>query len=243
MRVLIFIYCWHMNDRQKDILAFVINEYIKSAQPVGSALLSEKADFGLSSATYRNELATLETDGYLMQPHTSSGRVPTEKAYKLYADEYLNRLKFIDKPERSLKLQFKDEMSSNEMLKEVAKQLVAKSDEAVIVSFDKESLYYTGLSNLFAKPEFADQKDIVNVSSTMDHLEGIIGKVLEQVKDVEVLIGSNNPFGSQCATVIGKYHLKNGQEGMFAVLGPMRMDYEKNIGLVQNVRLLLEGGE
>jgi len=231
-----------MNDRQKEILAFVINEYIKSAQPVGSALLSEKADFGLSGATYRNELSALETEGYLIQPHTSAGRVPTEKAYQMYVEAYLNRYKFTDRPDRSLKLQVRDEISSNEQLKEVARQLVEKSHETVIVAFDKESLYYTGLSNLFAKPEFADQNQVVSLSNAMDHLDTLIGKMFDQVQDLEVLIGSNNPFGNQCSTVIGKYHTKDGKEAMFAVLGPMRMDYEKNIGLVQNVRLLLEGG-
>lgn len=232
-----------MNDRQKEILTFLINEYIRSAQPVGSGLLSEKSEMDLSPATYRNELVVLEEEGFLVQPHTSAGRVPTERAYKYFVDECLDNKKILkgtSAPEFKLAMKEKD---TELLLKLVAKQIVERSDEAVIVAFDKNNVYYTGLSKLFAQPEFKDQASVVSLSSLVEGMDGVIDKVFDRVSDLEVLIGSNNPFGNSCSTIVGKYKLKNNTTGMFAILGPMRMDYEKNIGLVNSVKALLEGLE
>ncbi len=75
-----------MEDRKKAILEEAICRYIETAEPVGSKLLAENTALNVSSATIRNELSELERDGYLAQPHTSSGRVPTDKGYRFYVD-------------------------------------------------------------------------------------------------------------------------------------------------------------
>ncbi|NCB73367.1 MAG: heat-inducible transcription repressor HrcA [Clostridia bacterium] len=80
-----------ISDRKKKILTAVIEEYIASAEPVGSKTIAELGDLDLSSATIRNEMAELTTMGYLEQPHTSAGRVPSPKAYRLYVNELMNR--------------------------------------------------------------------------------------------------------------------------------------------------------
>ena len=229
-----------MNERQKEILAFLINEYIKSAQPVGSHLLTEKSGLDLSSATFRNELAVLEEEGFLEQPHTSSGRVPTEKAYNYYVETFLTKKEFDTSDTQSFKLALKKEFDGDSVLKSVAKELVAKSQQAVIVAFDKQNVYYTGLSQLFAQPEFASQDDIVSLSSVVDRLDDVIDKVFDDIDDIQILIGSSNPFGNACSAIVGKYTFKNGKEGMFAILGPMRMDYKKNFKLMGEVKQLVE---
>lgn len=76
-----------LDGRKKAILKAVIEEYIMTAEPVGSRTIAKNHELGLSSATIRNEMADLEDLGYLMQPHTSAGRVPSEKGYRLYVDE------------------------------------------------------------------------------------------------------------------------------------------------------------
>ncbi len=78
-----------MNERKRKILHSIINEYIKSAEPIGSRHIAKNLDFGLSSATIRNEMADLEEMGYLEQPHTSAGRVPSDKGYRLYVDSLM----------------------------------------------------------------------------------------------------------------------------------------------------------
>ena len=79
--------CSVLEDRKATILSAVVEEYIKTALPVGSARIAGSHEIDVSSATVRNELANLEEQGYLMQPHTSAGRVPTEKAYRFFVDQ------------------------------------------------------------------------------------------------------------------------------------------------------------
>src|SRR3954449_9252611 len=80
-----------LTARQREILARVVEEYIATGQPVGSRYLVERAGLSVSSSTVRNELAELEARGLLTHPHTSAGRVPTEQAYRLHAEELLAR--------------------------------------------------------------------------------------------------------------------------------------------------------
>lgn len=75
-----------LDDRKASILRAVVQEYIETAQPVGSGRISQAPGVDVSSATVRNEMATLETEGYLVQPHTSAGRIPTEKGYRYFVD-------------------------------------------------------------------------------------------------------------------------------------------------------------
>ena len=75
-----------LDERKASILRAVVEEYIKSAQPVGSGLVADAPGVSVSSATVRNEMAALETDGFLTQPHTSAGRIPTEKGYRYFVD-------------------------------------------------------------------------------------------------------------------------------------------------------------
>ena len=82
-----------LSERKKRILAAVVDAYIDTAEPVGSKAIAENAGLGCSSATIRNELAELVAMGYLEQPHTSAGRVPTAKGYRLYVNELMDKQK------------------------------------------------------------------------------------------------------------------------------------------------------
>ena len=82
-----------ITERKKKILAAVVDEYIRTAEPVGSKMLAERAGLGCSSATIRNELAELVNMGYLEQPHTSAGRVPTPLGYRMYVNELMQKQK------------------------------------------------------------------------------------------------------------------------------------------------------
>ena len=78
-----------LSERKKKILEVIIRDYINTAEPVGSRTLSKRCNLGVSPATIRNEMADLEEMGYLIQPHTSSGRIPTQQAYRYYVDEIM----------------------------------------------------------------------------------------------------------------------------------------------------------
>ncbi|MFW5780729.1 MAG: heat-inducible transcriptional repressor HrcA, partial [Bacillota bacterium] len=75
--------------RKKAILKVIIDDYIKAAEPIGSRTVARKHELGLSSATIRNEMADLEEMGYLTQPHTSAGRIPSDRGYRMYVDELM----------------------------------------------------------------------------------------------------------------------------------------------------------
>ena len=82
-----------ISERKKKILGALVDEYIKTAEPVGSKAIAGVADIGCSSATIRNELAELTALGYLEQPHTSAGRIPTPAGYRMYVNELMEKQK------------------------------------------------------------------------------------------------------------------------------------------------------
>lgn len=85
-----------LNERKLNILKAIVKDYIETAEAVGSRTLSKKYELGVSAATIRNEMADLEELGYLIQPHTSSGRIPSEKGYKLYVDYLMSECELND---------------------------------------------------------------------------------------------------------------------------------------------------
>ena len=89
-----------LSDRRQIVLRALIEEYIARALPVGSRTLVERYNLGISSATVRNELSLLEEMGYLAQPHTSAGRIPTDFGYRAFVDELLSEKRSLDNGER-----------------------------------------------------------------------------------------------------------------------------------------------
>ena len=89
-----------LDNRKRRILQAIIDDYIDTAEPVGSRTIARKHELGLSSATIRNEMADLEEMGYLEQPHTSAGRIPSDKGYRLYVDELMQVKELTDEETR-----------------------------------------------------------------------------------------------------------------------------------------------
>src|SRR3989338_5301557 len=177
-----------MNDRQKELFHNIVLEHITTAKAIGSEFLVKKYNLEVSSATTRNDMAELEAEGLIYQPHTSAGRVPTERGYNYYVANYLS----------------------------------------------KNNTYYTGLSNLLSQPEFADFNLIYRLTEVVDNFDEVLDGLYDKIKDIEIKIGKDNAFSSDCASILTK---KSGK--VFGLIGPMRMDYERNLGLVTFVRELL----
>jgi heat-inducible transcriptional repressor len=92
-----------LDERKKAILKAIIDDYIDTAEPIGSRTIARKHELGLSSATIRNEMADLEMLGYLAQPHTSAGRVPSDKGYRMYVDELMDLVKLTNEEIRCIR--------------------------------------------------------------------------------------------------------------------------------------------
>ncbi len=225
-----------MDKRKELILKTIIKEYIKTAMPIGSEGLVEKYNLDISSATVRNEMADLEEAGYIAQPHTSAGRIPTEKAYNFYL-ENLSEKKLSESEAKIFKeiLAKKEEMS----FKQAAKIMAKISGNAIFWAFHKHNLYYTGVSNLLHQPEFSQADMIYDISGLIDRLDEIIGRIFNDLKfGTQIMLGAKNPFGAYCSVIITKYRLGD-NVGLVGVLGPMRMNYEKNLALVKFINDIL----
>lgn len=220
-----------MNERQELILATIIKEYIKTGVPVSSQSVVSNYGLDISSATVRNEMADLEECGFIVQPHTSAGRVPTEVAYGWYVKN-LGHGKISAKDSKILEEKWGG--YEPEALKRVAKTLAELSGLAVFWAIHRHNVYYTGLTNLLSQTEFR-QDLLYGLSSIIDSLDEIVNDYFQQMApEPRILIGSDGPFGNFCSAVLTKYKVGE-HEGAFGILGPLRMDYERNLILMKFV--------
>ena len=230
-----------MDSRQELILKLIVDEYIRSAEPVASRWISENSGLDISPATARNDMAALEKDGYIHQPHTSAGRVPTEKAYIYYLQRFL---KHEDRPcgEGHFQRMSKKKCDEEAALKTLARELVNMSGETAIVAFGPNSSFYTGVANLFQKPDFGDLEVVRALSGMVDRFDEIVAQIFERVeREPQVMIGSKNPFGKEMSAILVKYTLPNHHVGILGLVGPMRMDYSRNLQLLEEAADLLDG--
>lgn len=121
-----------LTDRKKKILQAIIRNYLETGEPVGSRTISKYTDLNLSSATIRNEMADLEEMGYILQPHTSAGRIPSDAGYRLYVDEMMSeKIKEVDELKGEL---LEKEEKLDHLLKQTAKLLATNTNYATMVS-------------------------------------------------------------------------------------------------------------
>ncbi len=228
-----------MNPRQQAILKLVIDEYIRSAEPVGSKFLSESPGLDVSPATVRNDMAVLEEEGFLRQPHTSAGRVPTEQAFFYYLRHFVHS----ERPsssQKTLKNALREE-DQERSVKALAKAMAEISGETAIVAFDPEWSYYAGVANLFQKPEFANLELVQSLSAMLDRFDEVVGEMFDAVsREPQVLIGRENPFGENMSAIVVKYRLSPTHFGIIGLVGPTRMNYAKNLGIIEEVKDLLD---
>jgi transcriptional regulator of heat shock response len=175
-------------------------------------------------------MAELEDSGYIVQPHTSAGRIPTLLGFQHYVEGLETDEKLSVKDENNLdKL---DLSGDRENIKVLAKKLAEMSNDAVVVGFSPFDVYHTGLSNLFSQPEFLDNELVHSMSQVIDGLDNIMEQIYQTAGDnSEIVLGDNNPFGDSCSAIVSKMVFDDG-EIVVAILGPMRMDYSRNLGLV-----------
>lgn len=241
-----------MTNRQEALLASIINEYVETAEPVSSKFLEKHGDFGVSSATIRAEMNELERMGYLAQLHTSGGRVPTEKAYRFFVDNLTSEESY------DLPMEYKRRISKTisgagdnprDINKAVAQVLSALSDNLVIAGVPEEDDFFkVGLSGLFEMPEFREFEKAFRLTSFFDEFEGAFRQFEKEFwgqesipfiknweEDIRVLIGRENTFGEikDETVMFARYSLPHDYSGSLTMIGPIRMDYCKNIGLIK----------
>jgi heat-inducible transcriptional repressor len=235
-----------LSNRQTQLLDFIIREYVKTAEPVGSALVCEKGDFKLSPATIRNEMSELEDRGYLIQPHTSAGRIPSDRAYRWFVNKLIEDGQYeVDSRSKRKIDQAVEEAAPDprRVSRSAAQALQELSDHLVIANVEQSNDFYkTGLSSLLEFPEFREFGRMFQLADFFDHFDRMFGRLereffggTPEVRNFNVLIGRENPMRNiQDETVIiVRHRLPQGNVGTLTIIGPTRMNYRKNIGLVQ----------
>jgi heat-inducible transcriptional repressor len=225
-----------------------VREYVESATPVSSALLAERYDFELSPATLRAEMLSLEEKGYLFQPHTSAGRIPTDAGFRYFVDELMEERALSLREQKTLQSEVLKLKAQNKMLaRQTAKLLSLMSDNLALSGLiDSEDFYKSGTQKLLSKPEFNNLDSVCALAEVLDYLDENVEELWRRVgKDerVAIFIGSESPIGGagECSMVVSRYNLESGEEGMLAIIGPKRMEYSRNVSLVEYFKKLLGG--
>jgi heat-inducible transcriptional repressor len=231
-----------MNKRQEKILKLVVKEYIKTAEPVSSQYLTEKYNLDVSSATIRSDMVDLTEEGYLLQPHTSAGRVPTEKAYHFFIKE-ISEPKLPSPVEKKIEKIFLENKKDN-TLEELGKFLSLVSKNVSLLFF-QEAMIWQGLSLIFSQPEFYELNEVLEFTKAFEEIYDSLRDNLfetedffqDSKEDIKVFIGKENPFVpvEDLSLVMGGW-----DEGIIGILGPRRMDYYRNIALIKKAKKLIQ---
>ena len=230
-------------NRKLRVLEAIVREYLKSAEPVGSGTLVEKYSLQVSSATIRNDMADLTEHGLLEQPHTSAGRRPTEQGYRVFVREFVGEGERLvdDLVQQIIAATCEMAQRRETAARDFARYMAQLTGETVFVSFGDGSAYLTGMSNLFSKPEFREPGLVREFSDMFDRFDELAADMLQHMdRELVVMIGDENPFCSHLSSVVAKWESEDALVGLFGVIGPTRMDYELNVGLMRTIREELE---
>ena len=166
------IFMVELTDRQIKLLKVIIEEYIETAEPVGSQMLDKKHNLGVSPATIRNEMVKLTQNGFLKQPHTSAGRVPTPMGLKFYIQNLMQQKEMSVTDEVRVKEQMWDfRQKTDKLLREATKVLADKTHTLAISTNQDGDIYYAGTANLLDTMEFYDMVMTRSLLSVLDQFD------------------------------------------------------------------------
>jgi len=227
-----------LSIRQTQLLKAIIDEYIDTAEPVGSVNLERKYNLGVSPATIRNEMSTLTEKGFLRQPHTSAGRVPTPIAMKFYINQLMDEKAISVTDEVHAKESIWDSRDNIlELLNEATHNLSDKTDLLAIAVLDDGTIASYGHSTLFHNPEFYDYQvvqSLFNVIEERKRMHKLFFEHLTGMTPIEVLFGEElgwdffEPIG-----IVASRFQAGSHEGAIGVLGPARLNYSRVIPMVR----------
>ena len=232
-----------ISDRQERILQDLIEEYISTARPVSSELLEQRCHLGLSSATVRIEMQRLADMGYIFQPHTSAGRIPTNKGYRFFVNAcfavHNDKNPFFDEAFFEDIEQIKEQAQDTvQCIEQVSKVLAAAANNLVLIYLpDKGFIWKAGFKGVFQNPEFRE-------TDCLEHFLGIVESLEDDIKEfdssaaaIEVFIGKEKSIlkSPDFSVVVSRAYFPPDGAGIFTILGPTRMSYERNIELASTL--------
>jgi heat-inducible transcriptional repressor len=229
-----------MTERQQQILCSIVEQYAEVASPVGSSLLAKL--FKVSSATIRAEMVELERLGLINQPHTSAGRVPTDKGYRFYVNN-LSEEKTSSgerRAEHALSARVQHGGLPERTIRNAVDTLVELTHNLGLATIGNQ-LYISGLSNLFGQPEFSQAAQVQQVAGLLDNLEPWLHEAAPN-QPLSVFIGRENPIGrtAGCSLIISRFRSPYSDRSYIGMLGPTRQSYRDVMQLVRHAGQALE---
>ncbi len=215
-----------LSNRQREILKSAVFQYIQTAQPVSSQLLEEHSSLDVSPATIRSELQALGEMGFLLQPHISSGRVPTDRGYRFFVDEIYEEEKL------DLLSEIED---SFDFLKTITRELARASSHLVMAHIPTHRfLFKEGWEGVLSEPEFQNRESLASFTKFLGDVEEHV-KDLQVAGSIDIYIGGENPYSKigDFSVLISKLPVR--ETGFVALIGPKRMPYKRNIKLLQKI--------
>lgn len=246
-----------LKERQKSILKSTVEFYIKTAKPVASkdlldeferephaqACSTSTAWVNLSPATIRNEMLKLDEFGYLEQPHTSAGRVPTDSGYRFFVDDLDNL--YLEKNEAKTIEDVFREYREDDFIKNLGATISSISKTFSMVGiFDKDILYETGFSEIMDEPEFNDSQEVKNFGKLADLANRDIYSLINSYarEDEHLFIGGENPWKEafSYSILMAPWHHGN-LSGFFTIIGPKRTNYSKHKAISKHIKNISHG--
>lgn len=235
-----------LTQRQIDILRNLIEEYINTAEPVGSETLEKKHNLSSSPATIRNEMVRLTELGYLKKPHTSAGRVPTPSGMKFYVQQLMKEKELSVTEEVAVKEKLWDYRDREQkFFKELTKALSDKTGTIAVVATENGETFCSGFAKILDMPEFFDidiTKTLLSAIDEFDYLDSIFSNFNEGEEEVHVLLGED--LGPKLPTSYGfvfrHFQTPMHLAGEVGVLGPVRLNYTYIVPTVRYFGNLIE---
>jgi len=234
-----------LSARQTQILKALIDEYIETAEPVGSEALDKKYNLGVSPATIRNEMSALTKAGYLKQPHTSAGRIPTSVAMKFYIDQLMEEKQMSLAEEVKAKEDVWDVRDDfDQLLTEATHALAERTKNIAVAATDEGRLWHSGYSNIFSNPEFFDIKACSSLFSFIEEAGRIHELFFERPlsgSPIDVFFGEELGWPDLLPVgVVATHFSAKGRKGVISVIGPVRLSYPTVIPVLRYFRNLIE---
>jgi len=227
--------------RQKDILETIVEQYIKTAEPVPSGELERKGDFGIRPAMLRIEMEKLEKAGYLSQPFISAGRIPTDKAYRLFVNNLLIRKEQRIGHKRSTEKikQFTGAKEDRPKATQELTRIISELTSSLVLSYlPEENLFFKeGWSQIIREPEFENSHVFESFVRMIDSWEKDIIPEMDFSGEIKIFIGKENPSqkSQDFSAIAGNLLLPDKEKGVMAIFGPKRMEYDRNIDIINSI--------
>jgi transcriptional regulator of heat shock response len=226
-------------DRRLEILRAIVDEYVETQEPVGSKAIAEKRALGISPATIRNEMAVLEEEGFITQPHTSAGRIPTDRGYRLFVDK-LSAVKPLSTAERrAIETFLEGAHDLDEVVKRSAKLLADITKQVAVVKYPKigdssgrEMMAISGTANLARSGEDLGPA-LSPILEALEEQVVLLRLLSDAHPTVHVTIGSEQQdMNLQTTSLVSVGY---GSDASLGILGPTRMDYAGSMAAVSAV--------